>query len=115
MMIRRDAEELASTAQGIGAQVIQGLVRHPGREGGPDIWDVNIIEEPLWELKDQEVPLIVAPLRPRREPSTVCWLCRTPYQGAECPACSAGRKEAKRVVEERLLFDEEFPALLGEG
>jgi hypothetical protein len=114
MIIRRDAEELASTAQGIGAQVIQGLVRYPGGAGGLSIGDL-IIDEPLCELKDQEVLVIVAPLRPRHELGTVCRLCRTPYDGAKCPACNAGREEAKRVVEERLLFDEEFPALLSEG
>lgn len=113
MVIRQDAEGLASTAQEMGAQVIRGSVRYPGREGGLAIGDVDI-EEPLGELKDQEVLVIVAPLRRAQELATICGRCRTPYEGAECPACKAEREEARRGVQERLLFDEEFSALLGE-
>jgi hypothetical protein len=114
MIIRQDAEELASTAQGIGAQVIRGAVRFPGRDGGLDIGDVDI-EAPLCELQDQEVLLIVAPLLPAQKAPTICGLCGTTYAGDDCPACKAERKEAKSVTQERLLFDEEFSALLSEG
>lgn len=114
MTIGYDAEQLASTARAIGAQVIRVPVRYPGREGGLDVGDVDI-ERPLCELKDQEVLVIVAPLRPAQKVATICGLCATPCEGGECPACKAEREEAKRVVEERLLFDQEFSALLSEG
>ncbi len=114
MTIRYDAEELASTAREIGAQVIRGSVRYPGHEGGLHAGDVDN-ERPLCELKDQEVLVIVAPLRSTQKVPTICGLCGTPYEGGQCPACKAEREEAKRLVEERLLFDQEFSALLSEG
>jgi len=114
MIIRHDAEELASAARGIGAQVIRGSVRYPGRKGSLDVGGVDI-EGPLCGLKDEEVLVIVAPLRGAHKVASICRLCGTPYQGGECPACKAERKEAKRDVEERLLFDKEFSALLSEG
>ena len=114
MIIRHDAEALAATARGLGAQVIRGAVRYPGREGGLDVGDVEI-EGPLCALKDQEVLVIVAPLRPVQKAPAICGQCGTRYEGGECPACSAEREEAKRVVEERLLFDQEFSVLLSEG
>lgn len=114
MMIKHDTEELAITARGIGAQVIRGAVHYPGREGGLDVGDVDI-EGPLRQLQDQEVLLIVAPLRPAQEVPSVCGLCGTPYERGECPACKAKREGAKRAAEERLLFDDEFSPLLSEG
>jgi hypothetical protein len=114
MTIRHDTEEMASTARGIGAQVIQGPLRYPGRNGGLEIGGVAI-ERPLCELQDQEVLLIVAPLRPALKAPITCGLCGTPHERDECPACKAKREEAKRADEERLLFDEEFSPLLSEG
>lgn len=113
-MSKRDAEELAFTARAIGAQVIRGPVHYPGRGERLDVGDLEI-ERTLRGLKDQEVLLIVAPLDRGPQVRTTCSLCSTPYEGGECPACKAQREEAKRVVEERLLFDEEFSALLCEG
>jgi hypothetical protein len=114
MTIRHDTEELAITARGIGAQVIQGAVHYPGRNGGLDVGDVDI-EGPLCQLKDQEVLLIVAPVRPVQQVRTTCRLCGTLCERGECPSCKAKREEAKRAAEERLLFDEEFSPLLSEG
>lgn len=114
MTIRYDAEELASTARAIGAQVIRGPVHYPGCGDGLDVGDVDI-ERTLRELKDQEVLVIVAPLHSPRKVPAICCLCGTPYEGGQCPACKAEREEAKRVVEERLLFDQEFSAMLSEG
>jgi len=73
-------------------------VRYPGREGGFDIGDVDL-EEVLWELKDQEVILILAPLFPVEELPTICGLCRTPYEGDECPTCRAERELAKTLFD----------------
>ena len=114
MMTGRDAEELGITAPGIGAQFIRGPVRYPGRNGGVEVGGVAI-EGPLCELRDQDVLVIVAPLGAAPQVRTTCGLCGTPYERGECLACKAKREEAKRVVEERLLFDEEFSALLSEG
>jgi len=113
-MIKHDAEELAATARTVGAQVIRGAVRYPGRGEGLDVGDVGI-ERTLRELKDQEVLLIVAPLDSAQKPSTICELCGNPREEGECPACKAKREEAERAAEERLLFGEEFSALLCEG
>jgi hypothetical protein len=113
-MIRHDAEELGITASGIGAQFIRGPVRYPGRNGGVEVGGVAI-EGPLCELRDQDVLVILAPLGAAPQVGTTCSLCSTPHEGGECPSCKAEREEAKRAVEERLLFDEEFSALLSEG
>lgn len=111
MIIRHYAEELASLAKKIGAHVVRGPVRCPAHGGGLDIGDLDI-EELLRELKDQEVLVIIAPLGLAQELRSICGLCGMPYEGGECPVCKAEREKAKRVVEERLLFDEEFLGLL---
>ncbi len=113
-MSKRDAEELAFTAWATGGQVTRALVHYLGRGERLDVGDLDI-ERALRRLKDEEVLLIVAPPDSGRQVRTTCSLCRTPYRGGECPACKARGEEAKRVVEERLLFDEEFSALLSEG
>ncbi|NIN69097.1 MAG: hypothetical protein GTO63_31305 [Anaerolineae bacterium] len=113
-MIRHDAEELGITAPGIGAQFIRGPVRYPGRNGGVEVGGVAI-ERTLRELRDQEVLLIVAPLDSAQKPSAICELCGNPHEEAECLARKAKREEAERAAEERLLFDDEFSALLSEG
>ena len=97
MVIRENAEELASIAEEIGAEVIRGALRYPGREGGFEIGDVDI-GELLYELKGQEVVIVIAPLGPVEEPPTICRLCRTPYEGKECPVCKTEKGEAKRVI-----------------
>lgn len=101
MVIRENAEELAVIAEEIGAQVIRGGVRYPGRQGGFEVGKVDIEQLPC-EVEDQEVVMIVAPLGPVEELPSICGLCGTPYEEKECPACKAEREEAKRVIEERL-------------
>ena len=106
MVVRENAEELATIAQEIGAEVIRGQVRYPSNTGEIEIGGVDIGEY-LYELKGQEVVVIVAPLGPVEEPPIICGLCRTPYEGKECPTCKAEREAAKRVIEERLRQDRE--------
>ena len=113
MIIRDNTEGLASIPPESGARVIRGPVRYPGHHGSLDVGDVDI-EELLCELKDQEVLLIIAPLRPVQRLATICGLCGTPYRGGQCPVCQAEREQAKRSAEESLLFDEGFSGLLGE-
>ena len=106
MVVRENAEELATIAQEIGAQVIRGQVRYPSNTGDIEVGGVDIGEY-LYELKDQEVMVIVAPLGAVEEPPIICGLCRTPYERKECPTCKAEREAAKRVIEERLRQDQE--------
>jgi hypothetical protein len=106
MVIRENAKELASIAQEIGAEVIRGQVRYPSDSGDIEVGDVDIGEY-LYELKGQEVMVIVAPLGPVEEAPIICGLCRIPYVGPECPTCKAEREAAKRVIEERLRQDRE--------
>ena len=105
-MIEENAEELASIAEEIGPQVIRGRVCYPGADGGLEVGEVDI-DEPLYELKDQEVMVIVAPLGPGEQPPIICGLSGTAYGGKECPACRTEQDEAKRVIEERLRQDRE--------
>lgn len=93
-------------AQEIGAQVLRGAVRYPGREAGFDVGDVDL-KDLLYELRGQEVMIIIAPLGPAPEQATICGLGGTPYDGDECPTCKAEQEEAKRVIEERLRRDRE--------
>ena len=61
--------------------------------------------EYLYELKDQEVMLIIAPLGPVEELPVICGLWWTPYEGDECPTCRTEREDAKRWIEQRLRHD----------
>jgi len=77
MMVRADnAEELALIAQEIGAEVIRGPVRYPSEMGDIAVGPVDIGEY-LYELKGQEVVVIVAPPNPVQEMPTICALCGT--------------------------------------
>ena len=51
MLVRDNAGELALIAQEIGAQVMRGPGRSPGREGRFDVAEFEI-EELLYKLKD---------------------------------------------------------------
>jgi len=106
MIMQENAEELLLIAQETGAEVIRGPVRYPGHLGDIEVGGVDIGEY-LYELKDQEVLVIVAPLDPVQELPTICGLCGTPYGASECPTCKTVREDAKRVIEERLRRDRE--------
>ena len=106
MAIRDIDEELALIAQEIGAEVIRGPVRYPSEMGDIAVGDVDIGEY-LYELKDQEVMLIIAPLGPVEELPVICGLCRTPYTDDQCPTCKTEREDAKRLIQRRLREDRE--------
>jgi len=106
MTVKPNAEELALTAQEIGAEVIIRTVRYPEKLGDIEVSGVDIGEY-LYDLKHQEVMLVIAPLGSLEEPPLICGLCRTPYEGDECPTCRTEREDAKRVIEERLREDRE--------
>ncbi len=114
MIIGYVSEDLAFTARGMGAPVIGGPVRHRSRDEVLDVSNLDI-ETRLRELKDEGVVGVETPREPARKVPGICELCGTPYEEGECPHCKADQREAKRVVEERLLFDEGFSALLDEG
>jgi hypothetical protein len=81
-------------------------VPHRCRHGQRTIGSVHL-EELLYELKDQEVMLVIAPLGPVEELPVICGLCRTPYTDDECPTCKTEREHAKKWIEERLRKDRE--------
>ncbi len=81
-------------------------MRYPSDMGDIAVGGVDIGEY-LYELKDQEVMLVIAPVGPVEEPALICGLCRTPHEGDECPTCRQEREDAKRVIEERLGEDRE--------
>ena len=106
-----DTEGLASAAQEMGASVLRGPVRYGAFGGSLHVGDVEI-DDLLHEMAAHEVLVIIAPLGLAREPRLLCPLCGRAYQGGECPVCRAEQEEAKRLVEERLLFDDGFSGLL---
>ncbi len=81
-------------------------MRYPSESGGIELGGVDIGEY-LYELKDQEVMLIIAPIGPVEELPIICGLCRTPYKDDECPTCKTEREDGKRVIEQRLRHDRE--------
>ena len=85
MTLKSNTEELALIAEEIGAEAIRGPVRYPGKLGDIEVGGVDIGEY-LYELKVQEVMLVIAPVGSVEEPPTLCGLCRTAYAGDECPA-----------------------------
>jgi hypothetical protein len=105
-----EAEELASAARQMGAQVVRGPLRYAANEGSAQVGDVDL-DGLLHEMAAHEVLLIVAPLGAATN-QHLCPLCGRPYQEGECPDCEAKREEARRSQEERLLFDEGLPGLL---
>lgn len=106
-MVRlNNSDELALIAEEIGAEVVRGTVCYPGREGGFDVGDFEI-EEFLYELKDQKVVFIIAPLGPSEKPPVICGLWGTPYDGDECPLCKSEREDAKALIERRLRQNRE--------
>ena len=106
MTLKPNAEELALMAAEIGAEVIRGEVHYRSEAGDIEVGGVDIGEY-LYELKGQDVMVIVAPLGPAQELPLICGLCRTPYTGGECPTCGIEREDAKRVIENRLRQDRE--------
>ena len=81
-------------------------MRYPSEMGDIEVGSVDIGEH-LYELKGQEVMLLIAPLGPVEELPLICGLCRTPYQDHECPTCKTARQDAKRLIEKRLRKDRE--------
>jgi hypothetical protein len=100
-MVRSDNTDqlLALIAEEIGAEVIPGPVRYPSDSGDIEVGGVDIGEY-LYELRDQEVMLIIVPIGPVDELPLVCGLCGTPYQDDACPTCRQEREDAKRLTED---------------
>ncbi len=111
MLSRPDTEGLASVAREMGARVLRGPVRYAAFGGSLHVGDVEI-DELLHEMAAEEVLVIVAPLGVAREPRSICRACGRAYLGSHSPVCKAEEEEAKRVLQERLLFDEGFSGLL---
>lgn len=90
-----------SNVEQIRSSVLRGVLTYPSEEGGFALGDVEL-DEYLYELRGQELMLIVVPLREAAKLTAICGLCMTPYTGDECPTCKEEREEAKRVMERRL-------------
>jgi hypothetical protein len=110
MVLWSNTEELASAAQEKGVRVLRGPVRYAAAEGSLRVGEVEI-DELLHEMAAEEVLLIVAPVGPTPGERSLCPKSHRAYEGDECPQCKAEGEEAKRVLQERLLFDEGFPRL----
>lgn len=96
-----NAKELANIAQQMGASVLHGALTYPSGNGGFALGDVDL-DECLYELRGQELMLMVLPLGEAKPLPTICGLCMTPYTGDECPRCKEERDRAKKVIERRL-------------
>ncbi len=56
---RANAEELASIAQEVGAEVVRGALRYPSLTGGWQLGDLDLSEH-LTRYRDQELVVIIA-------------------------------------------------------
>jgi len=100
-MHNSEIEELGLAAQSMGATILRGALTYPSDNGGFALGDVEL-DQYLYQLRRQELMLIVVPLGEARKVPTICGLCMTSYAGDECPTCRVEREEAKRVIERRL-------------
>jgi hypothetical protein len=80
------AHELAQIAEEVGALAFRGQLRYPGPETGDWELGTDVIPDILYELRDREVLLILAPIE-GGEPVHLCGICgfvlREP--GEPCP------------------------------
>lgn len=96
-----EIEQLALAAESLRATVLKGALTYPSENGGFALGDLEL-DEYLYELRGQELILIVMPLGEAPKIGTICGLCMTPYTGDECPTCRIERDRAKRLIEKRL-------------
>ncbi len=100
-MYDSEIEELGLAAKTMGAEVLKGPLTYPSENGGFALGDLEL-DEYLYELRGQDLVLIVLPLGETPKLPLICGLCMTPYSEDECPTCREEREEAKRVIERRL-------------
>lgn len=86
-------ENLGLAAESIGATIMKGALTYPSENGGFALGDLEL-DEYLYELRGQELMLIVVPPGEAAKPATICGLCRrhTPETNARL----AGRREKRR-------------------
>jgi hypothetical protein len=101
MIIRENAEGLAVIAEEVCAQAIPGAAPYPGSEGGFDMEHLDL-ENSLWELKEQEVVMIITRLGTVEEPPLIPGPCGTLYEGKHPPRVGQGERQRGRSIEETL-------------
>lgn len=105
-----NAEELATIAGEVGAEVLRGVLRYPSDTGGWQLGDLDL-DEYLALFRDQRLVLIIAPVRELEQMTFTCGVCGFVMEMAgECPRCGLQIEEAapetEYTSEERDVIDQ---------
>ena len=118
MLNESNAQELAQIAEETGALVLRGQLQYPGPETGD--WEIGTenIPDVLYQLRDRDVLLILAPVD-SGELVHLCGICGFVLEapGEPCPRCAlldedvAGALDGQRVAEsvEKWLSEKHEP------
>ena len=100
-----NAHELAQVANEAGALILRGQLQYPGPETSDWQLGANIISETLYQLRDRELLISLAPVEGK--PVHLCGVCGFTLSkpGELCPRCALHNEDAasaldgKRVAE----------------
>jgi hypothetical protein len=107
-----NAEELATIAEEIGAEVLCGGLRYPSESGGWRLGDPDLSEH-LAKYRDHELVVIIAATGRAMEPRVVCGICGFVLdEVGECPRCKLIDEEIAEGWRRRQ--EEEREEMLGE-
>jgi len=82
-----NVEELAQIAREIGADVLRGHLRYPGRSGGWELDGISLSKH-LEQYRDQQVTVIVAATSEAGPETFTCGVCGfVMNEAGECPRC----------------------------
>jgi hypothetical protein len=114
-----NAEELATIAQEIGAEVLRGGLRYPSESGGWQLGELDLSEH-LAKYREHGLAVIIAATGRAEEPRVVCGICSFVLDEiGECPRCKLIDEEIaegwRRRQEERQEMLREVKAILNEN
>ena len=105
------ADELATIAEEIGAEVLRGPLRYPSETGGWQLGNLDLSTH-LSQYRDHEITVIIAAMGKAEPERFICGICGFVMDEArECPRCKEINAEIARRLKARR---EERAALLRE-
>lgn len=115
-VVSANAEELATIACEVDADVHHGVLRYPSETGGWQLGDLDL-DEYLARYRDQKLVLIIAPVGQADPETSTCGICGFAYeQYGECPRCKRQiAEEADWLARPRDILDQVTRLLDGDG
>jgi len=113
-----NAEELATIAGEVGAEVLRGVLRYPSDTGGWQLGEIDL-DEYLAHFRDQRLVLIIAPVSATEPVTYTCGIYGFVYaEHGECPRSWIQIDEAAPEIvdtgEERDVLDQVADLLSGD-